>query len=44
MTDTDTETILSAPPVPALRLLGPSGAVCVDGTCSVEPAVEVDQR
>jgi hypothetical protein len=41
---TASDTILSAPPFPALRLLGSSGAVCVDGTCSIEPAAGVDPQ
>ena len=45
MTDSATSAKILAPiPAPALRLLGPTGAVCVDGTCTVEPTVAADPQ
>lgn len=41
--DTDTAVGGTTPmAAPALRLLGATGAVCVDGTCSFEPTVGTD--
>ncbi|SKA85694.1 hypothetical protein SAMN06295879_0814 [Agreia bicolorata] len=35
-TEVTTASTLAAPDAPGLRMVGASGAVCVDGVCSIE--------
>ncbi|MBF4634260.1 hypothetical protein ITJ38_07600 [Agreia pratensis] len=43
-TEASTTSMLAAPDAPALRMVGASGAVCVDGVCIIEPGEQPSRQ